>query len=97
MARDTIYTLYKTGRTDPTRQNIWGFSSEEQRRAWLNSKSPTVFLNKKYWRVTSSIKIPVRYEDSFDYDYVMRHSYSTVTDLARFLGLSTSQPLPAAT
>ena len=70
MARDTIYTLYKTGRTDPTRQNIWGFSSEEQRRAWLNSKSPTVFLNQKYWRVTSSIKIPVRYEDSFDYDYV---------------------------
>lgn len=70
MARDTIYTLYKTGRTDPTRQNIWGFSSEEQRRAWLNSKSPTVFINQKYWRVTSSIKIPVRYEDSFDYDYV---------------------------
>ena len=70
MARDTIYTLYKTGRTDPTRQNIWGFNSEEQRRAWLNSKSPTVFLNQKYWRVTSSIKIPVRYEDSFDYDYV---------------------------
>lgn len=70
MARDTIYTLYKTGRTDPTRQNIWGFSSEEQRRAWLNSKSPIVFLNQKYWRVTSSIKIPVRYEDSFDYDYV---------------------------
>lgn len=70
MARDTIYTLYKTGRTDPTRQNIWGFSSEEQRRAWLNSKSPTVFLNQKYWRVASSIKIPVRYEDSFDYDYV---------------------------
>ena len=70
MARDTIYTLYKTGRTDPTRQNIWGFSSEEQRRAWLNSKSPAVFLNQKYWRVTSSIKIPVKYEDSFDYDYV---------------------------
>lgn len=70
MARDTIYTLYKTGRTDPTRQNIWGFSSEEQRRVWLNSKSPTVFLNQKYWRVASSIKIPVRYEDSFDYDYV---------------------------
>lgn len=70
MARDTIYTLYKTGRTDPTRQNIWGFSSEQQRRAWLNSKSPTVFLNQKYWRVASSIKIPVRYEDSFDYDYV---------------------------
>lgn len=70
MARDTIYTLYKTGRTDPTRQNIWGFSSEEQRRAWLNSKSPTVFLNQKYWRVASSIKIPVRYEESFDYDYI---------------------------
>lgn len=70
MARDTIYTLYKTGRTDPTRQNIWGFSSEEQRRAWLNSKSPKVFLNQKYWRVSSLIKIPVRYEDSFDYDYI---------------------------
>lgn len=70
MARDTIYILYKTGRTDPTRQNIWGFSSEEQRRAWLNSKSPKVFINQKYWRVYSSIKIPVRYEDSFDYDYI---------------------------
>lgn len=70
MARDTQYTLYKTARTDPTFKNIWAFESEAQREAWLNSCSPYPILNNKYWRVGSSIKIPVRYEESFNYDYV---------------------------
>ena len=70
MARDTQYTLYKTARTDPTFKNIWAFESESQREAWLNTCSPEPFLNNKYWRVGSAIKCPIRYEESFNYDYV---------------------------
>lgn len=70
MARDTQYTLYKTARTDPTFKNIWAFDSESQREAWLNTCSPEPFLNNKYWRVGSTIKCPIRYEESFNYDYV---------------------------
>ena len=70
MARDTQYTLYKTARTDPTFNNIWAFESEAQREAWLNTCSPEPFLNNKYWRVGSTIKCPIRYEESFNYDYV---------------------------
>lgn len=70
MARDTQYTLYKTARTDPTFKNIWAFESEAQREAWLNTCSPVPFLNNKYWRVGSTIKCPIRYEESFNYDYV---------------------------
>lgn len=70
MARDTQYTLYKTARTDPTFKNIWAFSSEDQRDAWLNTCSPFPVLNNKYWRTGATIKCPVRYEESFNYDYV---------------------------
>lgn len=70
MARDTQYTLYKTARTDPTFKNIWAFESETQREAWLNTCSPQPFLNNKYWRVGNVIKCPIRYEESFNYDYV---------------------------
>lgn len=70
MARDTQYTLYKTARTDPTFKNIWAFESEAQRESWLNTCSPVPFLNNKYWRVGSTIKCPIRYEESFNYDYV---------------------------
>ena len=70
MARDTQYTLYKTARTDPTFKNIWAFESGEQRDVWLNTCSPQPFLNNKYWRVGSTIKCPIRYEESFNYDYV---------------------------
>lgn len=70
MARDTQYTLYKTARTDPTFKNIWAFESEAQRGAWLNTCSPQPFLNNKYWRVGNAIKCPIRYEESFNYDYV---------------------------
>lgn len=70
MARDTQYTLYKTARTDPTFKNIWAFESEEQRDVWLNTCSPQPFLNNKYWRVGNAIKCPIRYEESFNYDYV---------------------------
>ena len=70
MARDTQYTLYKTARTDPTFKNIWAFESEAQRDIWLNTCSPQPFLNNKYWRVGNNIKCPIRYEESFNYDYV---------------------------
>lgn len=70
MARDTQYTLYKTARTDPTFKNIWAFESEDQRDIWLNTCSPQPFLNNKYWRVGNTIKCPIRYEESFNYDYV---------------------------
>ena len=70
MARDTQYTLYKTARTDPTFKNIWAFLDENERETWLNTCSPHPFLNNKYWRVGSTIKCPIRYEESFNYDYV---------------------------
>lgn len=70
MARDTQYTLYKTARTDPTFKNIWAFLDEGERERWLNTCSPHPFLNNKYWRVGSTIKCAVRYEESFNYDYV---------------------------
>lgn len=70
MARDTQYTLYKTARTDPTFKSIWAFDSETQREVWLNTCSPQPFLNNKYWRVGNAIKCPIRYEESFNYDYV---------------------------
>lgn len=70
MARNTDYTLYKTGRTDPSFKNIWAFESDTLRTAWLNSCSPLNFPNNKYWRTGATIKCPVRYEESFNYDYV---------------------------
>lgn len=83
MARDTQYTLYKTGRIDPTFQNVWAFDSVSQREIWLNSKEKLPILNNKYWRVGSPIKIPVRYEDSFEYDYVRIVNNSSDSNLTR--------------
>ena len=70
MARSTIYTLYKTGRIDPTLTNIWAFKSPQERYTWLNTKPSLEFTANKYWRVGSPIKIPVSYETSFEYDYI---------------------------
>lgn len=70
MARNTDYTLYKTGRTDPSFKNIWAFENDNIRNAWLNSCSPLNFPNNKYWRTGATIKCPIRYEESFNYDYV---------------------------
>lgn len=70
MARSTIYTLYKTGRIDPTLTNIWAFKTPQERYTWLNSKPSLEFTANKYWRVGSPIKIPVSYETSFEYDYI---------------------------
>ena len=70
MARSTIYTLYKTGRIDPTLTNIWAFKTPQERYTWLNSKPSLEFTANKYWRVGSPIKIPVSYEMSFEYDYI---------------------------
>lgn len=70
MARKTVYTLYKTGRVDPTLTHIWGFELPNDRATWLYSKPHLTFTDNKYWRVGSTIKIPVSYETSFEYDYV---------------------------
>ena len=70
MARNTVYTLYKTGRIDPTLTNIWAFKDPAERETWLESKPALEFTANKYWRVGSPIKIPVSYETSFEYDYV---------------------------
>lgn len=83
MARDTQYTFYKTGRIDPTFQNIWAFSSEIQRETWLTSKIGKPVLGNKYWKVGNSIKIPVRYEESFEYDYVKIVNDSSNPELSR--------------
>lgn len=70
MGRTTIYTLYKTGRIDPTLKNIWAFKSPQERYTWFNSKASLEFTANKYWRVGNPIKIPVSYETSFEYDYI---------------------------
>ena len=70
MARDTLYTLYSTGRTDPTYQNIWGFSTRAERNAFLAGKTPRYFEAQKYWRAGQGIKCAISYEDAFKYDYI---------------------------
>lgn len=70
MARKTVYTLYKTGRVDPTLAHIWAFESPQERYTWLNARPSLEFSAQKYWRVGNSIKIPVSYETSFEYDYI---------------------------
>lgn len=70
MARSTVYTLYKTGRIDPTLTHIWAFRSPSERYTWLNRKASLEFTANKYWRVGNPIKIPISYETSFEYDYI---------------------------
>lgn len=70
LARKTVYILYKTGRIDPTLNHIWAFENISDRNIWLTGKSPFTFERNHYWRVGNPIKIPVSYEQSFDYDYV---------------------------
>lgn len=71
MARDTIYTLYSTGRADPTYTNIWGFTNSTERDAFFNGKAHIRFSQQKYWRVGATIKIPIRYEQALQYDYII--------------------------
>ena len=72
MARhNTQYTLYKTGRTDPTYQNTWAFANRAERDVWLNSKNPYPVLNCQYWRPGEPIKIKIPYNQALYYDYVM--------------------------
>lgn len=70
MGRTTIYTLYKTGRIDPTLTHIWAFKTPAERYTWLNGRPSLEFTANKYWRVGNTIKIPVSYETSFEYDYI---------------------------
>ena len=77
MARDTIYTLYSTGRADPTLSNIWAFQNATERTAFFNNKAHLRFQNQKYWRVGNTIKIPIRYEAALQYDYCIIDNDST--------------------
>ena len=83
MARDTIYTLYATGRADPTYTNIWGFTNSTERDAFFNSKAHIRFSNQKYWRVGATIKIPIRYEQALQYDYIIIDNDTTDAQNAR--------------
>lgn len=80
MARDTLYTLYSTGRTDPTYQNIWGFSSRAERNSFLAGKTPHYFEAQKYWRAGQGIKCAISYEDAFKYDYVQIINHAGTAD-----------------
>ena len=77
MARDTIYTLYSTGRADPTLSNIWAFQNSTERTAFFTNKAHIRFQNQKYWRVGNTIKIPIRYEVALQYDYCIIDNDST--------------------
>lgn len=83
MARDTIYKLYKTGRIDPTYSNIWAFSNAIERDTWLNSRPSLTLSDIKYWRVGEPIKIPIRYEMAFEYDYIRISNDTQDQQLAR--------------
>lgn len=91
MARNTIYTLYSTGRVDPTFANIWGFENEAQRELFLNSKSPVVIPNNKYWRVGATIKIPYSYEDSFNFDYIRIDNDATTAKVKTYYAFITGR------
>lgn len=77
MARDTIYTLYSTGRADPTYSNIWAFQNSTERTAFFTNKAHIRFQNQKYWRVGNTIKVPIRYEVALQYDYAIIDNDST--------------------
>ena len=77
MARDTIYTLYSTGRADPTFSNIWAFQNSTERTAFFTNKAHIRFQNQKYWRVGNTIKVPIRYEVALQYDYCIIDNDST--------------------
>ena len=83
MARDTIYTLYATGRADPTYTNIWGFTNSTEREAFFNGKAHIRFSQQKYWRVGATIKIPIRYEQALQYDYIIIDNDTTDSQNAR--------------
>ena len=83
MARDTIYTLYSTGRADPTYSNIWGFTNSTERDAFFNGKAHIRFSQQKYWRVGATIKIPIRYEQALQYDYIIIDNDTTDAQNAR--------------
>lgn len=83
MARDTIYTLYATGRADPTYTNIWGFTNSTERDAFFSDKAHIRFSNQKYWRVGATIKIPIRYEQALQYDYIIIDNDTTDAQNAR--------------
>lgn len=83
MARDTIYTLYATGRADPTYTNIWGFTNSTERDAFFNGKAHIRFSQQKYWRVGATIKIPIRYEQALQYDYIIIDNDTTDAQNAR--------------
>ena len=83
MARDTIYTLYSTGRADPTYTNIWGFTDSTERDAFFNGKAHIRFSQQKYWRVGATIKIPIRYEQALQYDYIIIDNDTTDAQNAR--------------
>lgn len=77
MARDTIYTLYSTGRADPTFSNIWAFQNSTERTSFFTNKAHIRFQNQKYWRVGNTIKVPIRYEVALQYDYAIIDNDST--------------------
>lgn len=83
MARDTIYTLYSTGRVDPTYSNIWAFQNVNERTIFFNNKAHVRFQNQKYWRIGASIKVPIRYEQILQYDYVIVDNDTTNAQNAR--------------
>lgn len=83
MARDTIYTLYSTGRADPTYTNIWGFTNSTERDAFFNGKAHIRFSQQKYWRIGATIKIPIRYEQALQYDYIIIDNDTTDAQNAR--------------
>lgn len=83
MTRDTIYTFYSTGRSDPTYTNIWAFQNAIERSSFFIGKPHLQFTKQKYWRTGATVKIPIKYETALQYDYAIIDNDSTDAQNAR--------------
>lgn len=54
-----------------------------ERTVFFNNKAHIRFQNQKYWRVGASIKVPIRYEQILQYDYVIVDNDTTDAQNAR--------------
>lgn len=54
-----------------------------ERTVFFNNKAHIRFQNQKYWRIGASIKVPIRYEQILQYDYVIVDNDTTNAQNAR--------------
>ena len=74
--RNTTYDFYSIGSVDPTYKNIWGFTTNAEREAFLANYHQKTISNVAYWkpgnpiRANFSTETQFSFEASFTFDYV---------------------------